>query len=160
MKPIFVRRPRYDEKLLAEVAAIKAVLPPKDAPAKKAPANDKAWQYLCEGKMQGGCIVFGGWLKVIPNDGDKYAYCAYGGLGIGGWNHQCSIYSKSLTLPELYSQAISCMLVSGSSLPDDPVIGASTDCIFYDKHSSIIGIAGTSAGVLAMVGGTVTWKHK
>ena len=52
------------------------------------------------------------------------------------------------------------MIVSGASLPDDPMIGAATDCIFFDNRSNIVGIASTEAGVAAMVGGTVTWKNK
>lgn len=117
-------------------------------------------RYLCNGKMEGGCVIFGGWLKIIPDQGDRYAYCAYGGLGIAGWNHECSIYTTCDSIEELYSKAVSCMLVSASSHPESAIIGAATDCIFYDKHSNMVGIASTDAGVLAVVGGSVKWKKK
>lgn len=122
--------------------------------------SGSGWNYLCNGKMSGGCIVFGGWLKVIPKDGSKYAYCAFGGLGVSGWDCECSIYSTCESLDKLYSSAVSCMIVSGASLPDDPAPGAATDCVFYDSGSHIVGIASSDTGVLAWVGGTVKWKNK
>lgn len=157
MEPKSLKLPEYGDELIAKVREIKSSLMLTDATPQK---NDSKWNYLCKGKMQGGCIIFGGWLKVIPSSGNKYAYCAYGGLGIAGWNHECSIYSIYTNIEELYKSAISCMIVSGASLPDDPMIGAATDCVFYDKHSNMVGIASTEAGVAALVGGTVKWKNK
>lgn len=156
MKQESFKMPEYNEALLTQIAEIKSSL----TKGPKTRSTNPKWNYLCNGKMKGGCIVFGGWLKVIPDVGDRYAYCAYGGLGVGGWNHDCSIYSIYTDIGDLYSNAISCMLVSGSSLADDPMIGAATDCIFYNNHSTIVGIASTDAGVAALVGGTVKWEKK
>lgn len=115
---------------------------------------------LCNGKMEGGCIIFGGWLKVIPTDGSKYAFCSYGGLGVGGWNHECSIYSIYSNIEDLYSHATRCMLVSGHALPDASIAGAATDCLFFDRNSTMIGIASIDMGIAALVGGSVEWKTK
>lgn len=156
MKHKALKLPQYGERLIEDVRKIKAsLLKPHDQQT-----NDSGWTWHCNGKMEGGCIVFGGWLKVIPDSGNRYAYCAYGGLGIGGWNHECSIYSIYPKIEDLYNSAISCMIVSGASLPDDPNLGAATDCVFYDSHSKIVGLASTDAGVAALVGGTVQWKNK
>lgn len=156
MKPKSLKLPEYGDELLAKVREIKSICLKDTTPQ----INGSQWNYLCNGKMKGGCIVFGGWLKVIPSSGNKYAYCAYGGLGVAGWNHDCSIYSTYTRIEDLYKSAISCMIVSGASIPDDPTTGAATDCLFFDSHSNIVGIASTEAGVAALVGGTVSWKNK
>ncbi|RGS30184.1 hypothetical protein [Bacteroides cellulosilyticus] len=128
-----------------------------DAPATRGGGE---WDFLCNGKMEGGCIAFGGWLKVVPSDGGKYAYCSYGGLGVGGWNHECSIYSIFHRIEELYSNAVRCVLISGYALPDASIAGAATDCIFLDENFSMVGIASTDVGIAALVGGSVEWKTK
>lgn len=156
MEQNLLKLPEYNEELLSKIKEIKSSFTHDFQTQFSGPK----WNYLCNGKMQGGCIIFGGWLKVIPDNGDRYAYCAYGGIGIGGWNHECSIYSIYPRIEELYRNAISCMIVSGSSLPDDPMIGAATDCVFFDSSSTIVGIASTDAGVAALVGGTVKWEKK
>lgn len=118
------------------------------------------WNHLGSGKMEGGCIIFGGWLKVIPSSGAKYAYCTFGGIGVAGWNHSCTIISTFERIEDLYSNVETCMICSGSSLPDDTYIGAATDCILFDKSSNIVAVASTDAGIAALVGGSVTWKNK
>lgn len=155
MEQDLFKLPEYNEELFEKIANIKSSLntPPE------ARTTNEYWKVTCGGKMKGGCIIFGGWIKVIPDCGNKYAYCAYGGLGIGGWNHDCAFISI-YDIDELYDHAVSCMLCSGSSLPDDPIIGSATDCVFFDKHSKIVAIACTDAGVAALVGGTVKWKKK
>lgn len=156
-----IRLPKRDEKLSSQIDDIKKQIHQSKSQDEVSQLKVPSWHYLCNGKMKGGCIVFGGWMKIIPDTGDKYAYCAYGGLGVGGWNHECSIYSIYSDIQDLYSSSISCMLVSGHSLAgEDPMPAAATDCVFYDKHSTIVGIASTDAGVAALVGGTVKWKNK
>ena len=52
------------------------------------------------------------------------------------------------------------MLVSGHALPDASIVGAATDCLFFDRNSTMIGIASTDMGIAALVGGSVEWKTK
>lgn len=150
-----IRKDSYRNKeLREEVAKIKKSLYASNA------LGGPKWNHLGDGKMEGGCIIFGGWLKVIPSGGSKYAYCAFGGIGVAGWNHHCTIISTFERIEELYSNVDNCMICSGSSLPDDTYIGAATDCILFDKSSNIVAVASTDGGIAALVGGSVTWKNK